>query len=723
MSENLIDPPATSKNDSLLDGFPAIDFETWKKKAETDLRGVPFDKKLLTRTPEGITLQPLYTPSDTEALEAVTSLPGFAPYVRGASAAVHSRQSWEIVQEYRGPDILEANRAILQDLNQGVTGLHLVPDEPTQAGRDADLSVSGIVGRCGLNLATFHDLENLLRGVELGAVDLSIECGASPLPIAAALQALCEKRGTDPATLRGALKADSIAFALHYGQLPVPRDVLYDQLANVTQWAESLGIEGLDTVAVEAGLWLEAGSTAVQELAYALGAAVEHLRELQARGVPTEAAAKRVRFTFSVGPNFYLEIAKLRAARMLWARLFEDGAAPRCHLHARTALYNKTRYDAHTNLIRTTPEAMAAVLGGADSLLVLPFEEGLEPADDFSRRLARNTQLILRQECHFGRVIDPAGGSWAVESLTHQLAAKAWELFRSVEGEGGLWRALQGGGPQTASAKAATDKLLKVAQRRLSLVGVNQYPNPREEHPDPVRVTSGKFGRLRQTRVRQYKGSRASGAVQSKLMQLARRRQDPVRPAAEALKAGATLGEVFQDLYNESRGETITPVCAHRASNFFERARHEVDHYAVRRRKRPLVFLANMGPVGQHKLRADFTAAFFQTVGFEVESPKGFETPEAAAEAAVKSGAPVVAICSTDATYPEIVPALAEQIKRRRPKTTVALAGYPQEHLEAFRKAGVDEFVHIKANALETLIRILIKIGVLHEDFTQLRQH
>jgi len=720
MSTETLAPDTTT---GLLSDFPPVDYETWKKKAETDLRGVPFDKKLLTPTPEGVTLKPLYTGEDAEGLPAADSLPGFAPFVRGTSAAVHNQQAWDIVQEYRGPDLAETNRAILHDLNQGVTGLHLVLDEPTQAGRDADLAISGIVGRCGLNVATLHDLENLLRDVELGACSLSIECGASPLGVTAALQALCEKRGTDPAVLRGALQADPIAFALHYGQLPVPIDVLYDQIAQVTQWAGAMGAAGLQTVTVDAGLWLEAGSHTVQEMAYGLGAAVTHLRELEERGVPTEAAASRVRLSFALGQNFYLEIAKLRAIRMLWARLFEDGDVPPFHLHARTGLYNKTRYDAHTNLIRTTPEAMAAVIGGVDSLLVLPFEEGLEPADDFSRRIARNTQLILREECNFGRVIDPAGGSWAIESITNELAEKAWALFREVEAQGGLWKALQGGGPQTASAKVAMEKLTRIAQRRTSLVGVNQYPNPREEQPDPVRVTSGKFGRMRQTRVRQYKGSRASGAVQGKLMQLAKRRNDPIRPAAEALKTGATLGEVFQDLYNESKGEAVTPVCPHRASNFFEKARHEVDRYAARRRVRPKVFLANMGPVSQHKLRADFTAAFFQTVGFEIENPAGFDTPEAAALAAAKSGAQVVAICSTDDTYPEIVPALTEELKSRRPKAVVAVAGYPQDYVEAFRTAGVDEFVHIKANALETLVRILLTIGVLHEDFTQLRQH
>lgn len=720
--------PAPSP-EPLLAEFPPIDYDTWKKKAETDLKGAPFDKKLLTRLPEGITLQPLYTADDLADAPAAESLPGFAPFARGSRAAMHNQLAWDIVQDYRGPDPAETNQAILHDLNQGVTGVSLVLDEPTQTGRDADESIAGIVGRSGLPVATLHDLETVLKGVDLSAISLSIQCGASALTMASALEALCEKRGTDPAQLNGCLEADPIHFALTYGQLPIPREVLYDQLAVVTRWANNHGATQLQTVTADASLWLESGGTAVQELAHGLGAAVEHLRELEQRGVPTEAAASRVRMIFAVGPQFYVEIAKLRAARMLWARLFQEeddgdaAAVPALHLHARTALYNKTRYDAHTNLIRTTPEAMAAVLGGVDSLLVLPFEEGIEPADDFSRRLARNTQLILRHECHFGRVIDPAGGSWVIESLTQQLAVRAWELFRETEAEGGLWKALHGGGPQTASAKAATDKLTKVAQRRLSLVGVNQYPNPKEEHPDPIPVTSGKFGRTRQRQVRQYKGSRASGVVQARLMHLARNRVQPIGPAAKALASGATFGEIFQDLYSESRGESITPLCAHRAGGYFEKARHEVDRYAVRHRKRPQVFLANMGPVAQHKLRADFTAAFFQTVGFDVESPDGFDTPEAAADAAARSGAPVVVVCSTDPTYPDIVPALARTLKTKRPKVQLLVAGYPVEHLDAFREAGVDNFVHLKANALEILIHTLINIGVLHEDFTQLRTH
>jgi len=531
-----------------LDEFPSPSYADWKKEAEATLDGAPFEKKLVTRTFEGIDIQPIYRKEDLESLTHLGSLPGEAPYVRGARTV----NTWE-----------------------------------------------------------YFDHEMCEKG------------GPLTEPLARVLAGVQEK----------------------------PLDEAFDELAKV---------EGRDSIAVNTQFYHVGG--AVQELAFGLATGVEYLRQAEKRGVSVDQTARKMTFVLAMGSDFFMGIAKLRAARLLWSKVVSacggDAESQKLRILARTSKWNQSKLDPYVNMLRNTTEAFSAVAGGADVLWVRPFDEVVRTPDDFSTRIARNTQLILAEECHFDHVVDPGGGSYYVETLTAQLANAAWSLFQQVEKLGGMVKALEAGFPQGQVKAVAAKKAEAVAQRRLSLIGVNVYANPTEK---PLEASKD-----------------------------------------EPCKCGCGHGESKGNHPSLAHIETLQCM---RGAQPFEKLRATVS--ASDKKK---VFLANMGPLRQHKPRADFSTGFFQPGGFEVLENRGFQTVEEAADAALASGAKVVVVCSTDDTYPEIVPALVPKLKAAG--LFVVLAGFPKDHIEAFEQAGVDEFIHIRANCFEVLSGIATQLGI-----------
>ena len=522
-----------------LEEFPIPSYADWKAEAEATLKGAPFEKKLITKTFEGLDIQPIYRKEDLDKVSHLGSLPGQAPYVRGTDASAQ----WEI------------NEA----------------------------------GPCTQGL---DPLARLVRGA-----------------------------------------------------LDQPLDAAFDALAK----AERVGVSTRP--------YHNAGGNAVQELAFALATGVEYLRQAEKRGVSVDQIAPKFVFGFAMGSDFFMGIAKLRAARLLWAKAVAasggNADAQKMRIYASTALWNKTQLDPYVNMLRNTTEAFSAVVGGADNLYVAPFDEVARTPDDFSKRIARNTQIMLAEECHFDHVVDPAGGSYYVETLTAQVASAAWAIFQQIEKAGGMLKALEAGIPQQQVKAVAAKKAEAVAQRRLSLIGTNVYANATEK---------------------------------------------PLE-GASAAKSSCTCGGHTNAYPNV---ETLAPV---RGAQPFENLRALVS--ASDKKK---VFLANMGPLRQFKARADFSTGFFQPGGYEVLENLGFKTVEEAAAAAKASGAQVAVVCSTDDTYPEIVPALVPQLKAAG--FFVVLAGYPTEQIEAFKAAGVDEFIHLRANCFQVLSGIATKLGI-----------
>lgn len=703
----------------LLAEFPAPTLEQWRDEVIRLLKGAPYDKKMLTPTWEGITLAPIVTREDVANLQFPAAMPGDEPYPRATEPLGHRLSGWLVAQELPFPTYEELNEALRFDLERGQTAVNLILDRATQAGLDPDQAGVGEVGLGGTSIASLIGLGKALDGVNLETTPILVQPGSAALPFAALLVALMRKRSQNVAALQGAIGMDPLCGLVTLGSLPLSTDRAYEELALLTRWARVHAPE-VKTVAAYSFPYHDAGGHAVQELAFALATAVEHLRQLERRGLGVADVAPRVLFGFSVGSHFFMEIAKLRAARMLWARVLDacngGESAARMVIHARTSSWNKTKFDPYVNILRATSEAFAAVMGGADSLHVGAFDEPLGPPSELGRRIARNTQIILREECHFDAVIDPVGGSWYVEKLTAEVAEKAWALFQQVEAEGGMLAALSKGIPQRQVAETAQQRRQAIAGRREVIVGVNQYAKGDEL---PARTNLPDYPAIHRQRAAKLQALRssASHAEDAKVMQKLLAILDTSGEAmfealVEAAAAGATIGE-FTHVVRRDAGERprVEAVRVHRGAEIFEDLRASVLAWRAGR-PGPQVFLATVGAVAEYMPRLDFTRGFFQVAGLEVGGGEPHPTAEAALQAAVASGAPVVVITSTDERYPEAVPVVAAGLKAGRPGVHVVVAGLPKEHLEAFKAAGVVEFIHVRSDAHAVLSGIARKIGV-----------
>jgi methylmalonyl-CoA mutase len=558
--------------------FPQVNYNDWRKLVEGELKGASFDQKLITPLREGINLRPIYTREDLAGLGHVHSFPGSSPFVRGARAGGYVTQPWAISQEINYSSPAEFNHEARNCVAGGLTALNMVLDMATRSGNDPDWARPEEVGCGGLSISTLADLDRALEGIDVKKISLFVRAGASGMPFAALLLALMRRRKQAPNRLRGCIEVDPLGVLAHEGTLPQSLECAYREMASLTRWAADRAPQ-LQTICVHSRAWHEAGGHAVQELAFALATGIEYLREMNNRELDVDVVAPRMRFAVTVGTRFFLEIAKIRALRMLWSRalsaLDANAESQRLSLHLRTSLWNKTKRDPHNNILRTTVEAFAGVLGGCDSLQVGAFDEVAQTPDDFSRRLARNTQLILQKECQLTHVIDPAGGSWFVETLTSDLCDRAWALFQEVEKLGGMAAALRVGFPQNAVAATAAERIKAVEEGRDVVVGVNQYVNAKAA-PTAAAVPEGAlFHQKRARQIAEYRTSledEESSLVLKKLSNIANARQSALfNDCVEAAAAGATIGEIVRAsrLYDDSC-VPIAPVCLTRAAASLE---------------------------------------------------------------------------------------------------------------------------------------------------------
>lgn len=445
--------------------FDPPSLEAWKAEVERLLRGAPFAKKMFTQTLEGITVGSMATRAD---------LPEDGPLLttRGGDNA------WAVAQEIPLGDPGEFNAALRDALERGQTAVNLIVDG---------------VGRPGTRITHIADLGEALDGVDLKTTPLLIQAGRDHQRVAADLWALCADLGVPTANLRGRLGCDPVAGRARLGTLPRPAEDYYAELTDLVRRTAAQA-PGMRALPVFEDPWHDGGADAALGLALTLSAAVHAMREVESRGVRVEEAAKQIHFNLCVGSDFFMEIARLRALKVLWAKVLEAcGCEPQAPvIHARTSRRTGTVLDPHVNMLRATTQAMAAVLGGVDSLHVAAFDEASGSGDAFSRRIARNVQLVLKHECHFDHVADPAGGSWYVEKLTAEVAARVWERFREIEAEGGVLEALESGRAQAWVAEAADARAARMATRREVQVGTNQYPDPNPVKPAaPVPTPEG----------------------------------------------------------------------------------------------------------------------------------------------------------------------------------------------------------------------------------------
>ena len=696
-----------------LDEFTPPTDEEWKAACEALLKGAPFEKKMFTKTYEGITFDPMYTRKHTEDILPKGVMPGMGDYLRGVDAAGYIGKPWGIAQACDETLPAENNELLRHEHDKGATIYHIVLDTASRAGVDARQAET--VGDTGTSVTTVEDMHVLLTGLDLAKFPLYVYAGANAVPLLALVAAARRAAGEDMAEVRGIVGADPIGALAADGKLPASLDAHYDSLAAAARWA-TVNAPHLRTVFVRSDVYSNGGANDVQEVASVLATATAYLRALCERGLTIDEAASQIAFAFSMGANFFLQIAKLRAVRPLWAQIvgaFGGSAeAQKMRIHARPALFFKTIYDPYVNMLRNTTEIFSGVVGGIDSFESAPFDEPIRKGDEFSRRIARNVQIMLQEEFGLLQPIDPAGGSWAVETLTRQMKEKIWAEFQRIEKEGGIIAALRAGSLQESVAAVLAARFKNADLRRDRIVGNNMYPNMTETL---LETRAEDTAALKAQRTADIDAYLSDIDVKHRDEALASLRQaHSVDHAVEAALAGATIAELMTAVTEGNGAETVTAIAPHRWSERFEALRQRTEEYKAEKNDNVKIFLANMGPIPQHKARADFTTGFLQVGAFEVLGNDGFKTVEEAADAARASGADAVVICSTDATYPEIVPALAPKLHEVLPKTRVFLAGAaPKDLLETYKEAGIDEYISVRANCYEILESLQKQKGMI----------
>ena len=613
--------------EKLFSEFAPVSTEEWMAKITADLKGVPFEKKLVWKTGEGFNVNPFYRAEDIEGLKTTESLPGEFPYVRGTK----KDNDWKVRQNIEVCCFKGANEKALDLLTKGVTSLGFIikGDEVNEE-----------------NIAT------LLEGICPASVELNFNtCNCKAEKLIGILADYFKGKGVDAEKCYGSVNYDAFKKPLVKGK---ENSEWVEGAAAVLKAGQAL--PNYRVLAVNAFLFNNAGAYISQELGYALAWGNELMAKLTEAGFTADEVAKKIKFNLGISSNYFMEIAKFRAARWLWAEIvaaYKPACECACKMvaHAQTSEWNMTVYDAHVNLLRSQTEAMSSALAGVDSITVRPFDKIYQTPDDFSERIARNQQLLLKEECHLDKVVDPSAGSYYVEVLTNSLADVAWKLFLEVEEKGGFSVAVNAGEIQNAVNASNVARKKAVATRREILLGSNQYPNFTEVAADKI----------------QEKGSCCCG--------------------------GGHCGEATIPALDFSRG-----------ASEFEALRMTTEKSG----KTPKVFMLTIGNLAMRLARSQFSANFFGCAGYKIIDNLGFDTVEAGVEAAVKAGAEIVVLCSSDDEYAEFAPAAYKALAGR---AEFVVAGAPA-CADDLKAQGIDQFVNVKSNVLETLKAFNAKLGI-----------
>lgn len=704
----------TEKTTTLLGEFPSHTHEEWKAAAVELLKGRSFEKTLITPTCEGFDLKPIYMREDLDKLSFADDVPGSGSCVRGSSESGYLAAGWAISQEITGPTAADANAIAREHISKGQDELNIRPDKATRCGRDADNAEPGSVAVAGVSISTREDFGELLQGIDLERISLYLQGRQASPGLYALLMAAVKETGRDPAAMKGCLGMDPVGSLAETGTATAELEDVLDMLGDLFKHSER-NAPGLQVIDVQGHVYHNGGASSSQELAAVLSTAVLYMKALSDRGIAADEVVRRMRVSVSIGGNYFIEIAKLRALRLLLSRVMEVfGISPlnrAIHIHARTGLWNKTVLDPYVNMLRVTTEAFAAVVGGCDSLHVGPFDEVVRDSTAFSRRIAFNLHDILAEECDMRRVVDPGGGSWAVESLTDELAASAWKTFQQIEAGGGILEMLVNGRFQQQVESVRTEKAKNIQQRRDIIVGTNAYPNASESPLHPVEIDYDGHRRRIISKLTRWKSNRDNESLftvlEGQSLAVGPGRLDLM---IEAALRGATLNELQSSVGLATLLAKAPPIEARRAACDFEKLRmaaRELDGSGIA----PLLHQLNMGPSGKYRMRADWTSSFFQSGGFTVLNEDDYETIDDAVEALCLSAAKLAVITSDDETYPQVVDKLARRIKAQYPEVALYVAGAPGEHETAWNAAGVDGYVHIRVNNYELNRQLLESLG------------
>ncbi len=630
----MVDEKQNGEQPRLFGEFPPISTGEWEDMIMRDLKGADYDRRLVWKTMEGIDVRPYYRSADLEKINYLKVYPGDFPFIRSGRK---KENNWFVRQDIVVDDIKKANKKGLDILMKGIDSLGWVlNDEKTPS---------------------IDEIEKLMENIYAQIVEVNFVCGRQAHEVLNIYLDLVKKYNRDLQKIHGSVDFDPIGNLLTTGRFY--RDEASDFEACAKIIDASGHVPHFRTLAVKAFLFRNAGSSIVEELAFGLAWANEYLSRLTGKGVSIDDIAPNIKFHFGVGSNYFMEIAKIRAIRLLWAKIVNaygpsDAEFTRTHIHAISTDWNKTLYDPYVNMLRTTTEAMSAIIGGANSLTVRPFDAMFRTVSEFSERIARNQQLLLREESYLDKIVDPAAGSYYIETLTDAIAEQAWKLFLEIDEMGGFIHALKEGFVQDRIGQTAKKRDAAIAVRKEVLVGTNQYPNF-SEYLDP---------------------------------QIGEWALKPVDITAE-----------------NPLIETLKP---YRGAQQFEQLRAATDIYA-RTAKRPDVFMFTFGSLAMRRARSQFSSNFFACAGFNIIDNNGFKTVDEGVEAALTLGAEIVVICAADEDYPVIAPEILTKIGS---KAIVVVAGYPKDSVEELKAAGIKHFIHIKSNVLETLQMFQQLLGI-----------
>lgn len=677
--------------------FPAVSNDAWREAVDKALKGKPFEKTLMTRLYDGITLKPIYTKDDFAAAGDPSGFPGFAPFERAATVSGTVGRPWDIRQLFTHPDVTQANREIIEDLERGASSVTLRFDAAARAGLDPDAAeAEKLCGVDGIMITSANDLDSALAGVMLDLAPVALDAGASAVAAAAMLAEVWAKRGIKGDVALGAFNIDPLGTLATLGHLPQSVDAaLADMAAVAARTARDL--PNVTAVGINTAAYYNAGATEVLDLGTAMATGVAYLRAMTEAGMSIDDACRQIAFSLPVGTDQFLSIAKLRAARLLWARVTEVcGASPEARamrLHVDVSDRVLSQRDPWVNLLRVTIGVFAAGVAQADSITAPTFDAALGVPTGFARRIARNTQIILQEESNLGRVIDPAGGSWYIETLTRQVAEKAWEEFQYIEKLGGMIEALRTGTLKARLNTAWAERRTNIGRRKDQITGVNEFPNLFEK---PVEVQTPDRAVLRKAAIARLRLlERAIHAASV----------DDVFTLAGTSSLGALTAARGGDR------TAIEPLARHRLAEDFEDLRDASDVHMALHGERPGIFLANMGPVAKHTARASYARNFFESGGIEGISTDGFADAATMAKAFRDSGAQIACICGTDEQYAEQGAAFASALKSAG-ALRVYLAGRGGDLEATLNAAGVDAYTYMGCDALDVLRSAQSCLGV-----------
>jgi methylmalonyl-CoA mutase len=618
------------QKERLFEQFPPVTTKEWLDKINSDLKGADFNKNLVWKTNEGFEVKPFYRMEDVENLMYINTLPHQFPYLRGTRI---NNNNWLIRQNIEVSNYSTANRKALTILMKGIDSLGFIIDDPESVNE--------------------QNFDFLFERIFLEGVELNFLTNGKAKEIIELLKKYLEKSYSDPNRIRGAIEADPLSRLMLNGTLCIAPEEGFDYLASVVNSASFL--PQFRVIHLNASNFNNTGADIVQELAFGISMGSEYMAQLTGRGISSDLAASKIRFSFGTGSNYFPEIAKLRAARVLWSVVangfhIDKKENLKMEIHCVTSKWNKTVYDPYVNMLRTQTEAMSAILGGADSLTVEPFDTVFRHPDEFSERIARNQQLILKEEAYFDKVADPAAGSYYIENLTDLIAENAWKLFLEIEDKGGFLACLKTGFIQTKLSESGARRKSDLATRKTILLGTNQFPNT---------------------------GERISETVD--------------------------LNKVFDKKLSDTE-LLVEPIELFRGSEQYDKLRIAVDKAA----RRPAVYLLPIGDPAMSKARSQFSANFFGCAGYQIIDNQRFTDVDESVRSSIESKPDIVVICSSDEEYARIAPEIFTKLKD---KAIVVIAGNPACS-EELKSKGIDNFIHVRSNVIETLTEFNNKLGI-----------